>query len=158
MPKTWGERLFNAGTYRRVAFAPWLYAFIWGATLRIGVTDRYPPIPFIAGPLVERVWTILALVCPLLALAAWWLIDHSKWSRATLAGIWVRLTADIGLAAVLVTYHVSVVLNPRSPPSEARIFSRYLLGAIVMFSIMLVARDIWVIRRTEKVARGMRRG
>ena len=153
-----GERLFNAGTYRRVAFAPWLYAFVWGATIRNWWDDSYPPIPFIAGPAVEWVWTAMALLCPVLALAAWWLIDHSRWSRATLAGIWLRLTADIGLAAVLLTYHISVVTNATRPNTESRIFARYLLGACVIFAFLMVARDIWVIHRTENMARKIRDG
>lgn len=156
-----GERLFNAGTYRRVAFAPWLYLFVWGATFRLWWSDEYPPIPFVAGPAVEVAWTVLALVCPPLALASWWLIDHSKWSRATLAGIWLRLAADIGLTSVLLTYHISTAIrthNTPTPFTESRIFARYLLGACVMFAFMLVARDVWVIRRTESMARKMRNG
>lgn len=156
MSESWGERLFNAGTYRRVAFAPWLYAFIGGAALRLWISDQYPPIPFIGAPHVTILWTVLAVICPGMALAAWWLIDHSRWVKATLAGIWLRLAADIGLFCVLLTYHISVVTNIHSPPTESRIFSRYIIGACVMFTLMLVARDVWVIRRTESVAKKIR--
>ena len=153
----WGERLFSSGTYRRVAFTPWLYLFLWGAAIRLGFSDQYPPVPFVGPSWSDHVWTTLAVVCPMLALAAWWLIDHSRWNKATLAGIWVRFIADIGMMTVILTYHMSVVLNNK-PLTESRIFSRYIVGSCLMFMILVLARDVWVIRRTERVARKIRDG
>lgn len=158
MPKTWGERLFETGTYRRVAFTPVLYACVLGAALRLWSSDDYPPIPFVGPRWTNDAWTLLALICPLLALAAWWLIDHSTQVWATIVGIWLRLAADIGMFSVLLTYHMSVVTNIRSTGSEARIFSRYIVAATIFFTLYVVTRDVWVIHRTERLAQKMRVG
>lgn len=149
---TWGERLFDSGTYQRVAFAPWLYSFMWGAALRLTISETYPPIPWIGSAYTGTVWTVSVLLLPLLAVTAWWLIDHSRWTRATLFGIWIRLAADTGMFAVLLTYHLSVVTNVLTPPTESRVFSRYIVGACLAFTVMLIARDVWVIHRTERLA------
>ena len=154
--RTWGERLFETGTYRRIAFTPWLYGFTWSAAVRLLLNDDYPPVPFIGGSYMPVVWFSLVLICPPLGLGAWWLIDHSKWSRATLAGLWLRLAADLGMATALFTYHLSVVSHIVAANTESRIFSRYIIASCMCFMLVVIARDVWVIRRTEAVAKTLR--
>lgn len=72
--------------------------------------------------------------------------------------MWFRLASDIGIFTVLLSFHLTVVLSI-PPASEARIFSRYIVAASLLFSLGLVIRDVWALMLTERVARHLdRRG
>lgn len=67
-------------------------------------------------------------------------------------GMWLRLAADISMVTTLITYHVTTAFTRISPASEAKIFSRYILGASIIFVGILIIRDLWTVILTERVA------
>lgn len=140
---------------RPLPFEAFLYVCLAGAAIRLQITDLYAPIPWISSPYIDVIWTGLALLCPTVAGVSWWLIHRSDWVRSTLAGIWLRTFADIGLLTVVMVYHLSVVLHPGPQVSEARIPSRYIVGAAILYLIVLVICDAREIRRVNRRASEM---
>lgn len=155
----WGAKAFTDNGWHRVAFQPVLFLFLWGAVIRMVVSDRLPPVPLdsVFNGYVEGMWVALGLACPPLALLAWCLIAHcSRWHRSTLAGMWLRLGADLGMGALLVIFHI-VAVSAELTAGESGIYMRYIMGAILFFTVMLVLRDVWSLMMTEKLAGVMER-
>lgn len=154
-----GRRWFSDDGWHRVPFQPILYFMLWGAVLRMIVVDD-PPIQFekVFHPSTATAWLVLGVVCPPLALLSWWLIMHCRWSRAALAGLWVRLGADLGQFTALITYHIVTVLTLPPVFNESRVYARYAVGACMLFVATLVVRDVWALVATERLASRMRRG
>lgn len=94
------------------------------------------------------------LGCPPLFVLAWWLIARS--GRLTLAGMWLRLAADLGILTALVTWHVATVAGRIPTHTESRIVSRYIVGATLVFVVALVIRDIWDLVKVERLAYDIR--
>lgn len=153
-----GNRWFTQDAWHRVPFQPILYLMLWGAVLRIAVTNRDSPMNFenVISPSASTAWVVLGLGCPPLAGLAWWLIKRCKWHKAALAGLWIRLGADVGQLVALVAYHIVVVFTMPAVGTEARVYARYAVGACIMFVGVLVLRDIWSLVLTERVAGRMR--
>ena len=154
-----GERIFSQDPWHRVPFQPILYLMLWGAVLRMVTTDTDTPIPFSALYFenVEVLWGWLGLTCPPLALLAWWLITKCRWKKAPLAGLWVRLGADVGQFIALLAYHIVVTFTGPHYATEGRVYARYVVGAALMFVALLVIRDLWAIALTERIAGRIRR-
>lgn len=132
---------------------------LWGAALRIALTDTDSPIRFeeIISPTAAGWWLSLSLACPPQALLAWWLIKKSNWKRGPLAGLWIRLGADVGQFLAIVTYHAVVAFTTPLHSTEARVYARYAVGACILFVGVLVLRDVWALALTERVAFRLRR-
>lgn len=156
----WGAQNFTGTGWHRVAFQPLLFLFAWAATARIVMTDE-PPIPFRAvfHTYVGNAWIGLGLLCPPLALLSWWLIRRCRRPGATLAGMWVRLGADVGQFTVLLIYHiVTAVLDLQArAQGESRVYARYVVAACLVFSLLLIVRDVWALVVTERISRAIRR-
>ena len=151
-----GNRWFSHDSWHRVPFQPILYFFLWSATLRIVITDN-PPIRFeFIGTYTYTAWATAGLLCPPLALFAWWLMKRSKWRRGPLAALWIRLGADLGQLVALLTYHIVSVFTVYNLQNESRIYARYCVGAATMLVIALVLRDLWSIVLMERVAAKLR--
>jgi len=146
-----GGKIFTRDAWHRVDFQALLYLFLWAAALRITFL-RVPPIE--PGDLVdtwtEAVWTISSLGCPPLALIAWWLITHATWRRATLAGMWLRLGADVGQFTALLVFHVATARTMMTV-YEVGIYVRYLTAAALLYILLLIGRDVWSLVATERV-------
>lgn len=155
-----GERWFGSGLWHHVAAQPLIFFFLWCAALRITFTEDFPHIRFqqVFAPWVEGVWLATGLLCPVLALVAWWLIVGSSWSRSSLFGLWVRFGADLGQFTALLTFHVAVVMTSPTMPgvTEARIYLRYALAGVMAYVAALVVRDVWAIMSTNSLARRIR--
>ena len=144
---------YQADDWRPVFFQPVLALFMWGAALRLLVEQSAPP-PFekVVGVWFYNVWLALGLICPLLILAAWFLIRRGE--RGIVMGMGLRLAGDIGLFTMLMSYHMTVVTI--IPISETRLFSRYIVAAVMVFTLELIVRDILAMALVEQTWR--RRG
>lgn len=139
-----GARVFSPGTWHRVAFQPLLYLILWGAALRIVITDNVP-IPFAEelSRVAEHAWAVLSLICPPLALLAWWLMMRSTAAGAALAGLRIRLAADFGQFVAILVYHLATVFHAGAIGlSETNLYARYIVVASMLFVAGLVVRDI----------------
>lgn len=150
------DSYFGQDGWSLIAFQPILYLFILGAALRLWINQAEPPNfdkSIVQG--FYPVWLALGVTGPLLTLLSWFLIQKCR-GRATFIGLWVRLSGDIQVFTVLLTYHITVVTTFQI--DEARIFSRYVVGASIMFTIALIIRDLWVLFITERLAMRIHRG
>ena len=153
-----GERHFNTDPSHWWPGLPVVYLFAFGGGVRILATSSGPPIQFEVWPghWAEPAWGAMIVLCPLMAVAAWWLIERSRRPWSSLAGLWLRLGADTGLFAALMTFHIATVLTYVSGNSESRIMSRYMVGAVLVFVFAAVVRDMWVLAITERLAKRLR--
>lgn len=154
----WGARTFTADPWHRVAYQPVLYFFLWGAAVRVWLDNDEPAIPFnVLASGVDHIWLFLSLFCPPLALLSWFLVSgRIRWRRAALAGLWTRLSADVGQFAALLAYHVVTLREAVMREAEVQVYFRYITGAGVVFVLLLVVRDVWAIVTMERLAVGLR--
>lgn len=147
-----GTRYFTQRPWPVISFSPILYLFVFGSIVRLWVTLGEPP-PFekAIGPGSYGIWLAMGAVSPIMALIALVLVERKQgiWRYQ---GMWLRLGADIGMFSVLLAYHISVSLYV--PLTEVRIFTRYIIGAVLVFTLGLIVRDIWTLVVTERIARG----
>jgi hypothetical protein len=131
-----------------MAYQPVLYFFVFSASIRLWHDDSEPPnFKEIILSNFYGIWLFLGVASPLLLLLSWFFIKKlsGTWS---FIGMWVRLAADIGMFTNILAYHI-VTADSRT---EAMIFSRYVMGATLVFVLMMIVRDIWTIVVTEKIA------
>lgn len=160
----WWRRAVDQGDlyydkdWRTVVFQPLLYFFVFGASVRLAFVTTFEPIHVHAvlpnAPFGYALWLALGIVGPILALHSWLFIRHG--GRLRIMGMWLRFSADVSVFTCLLTYHLAAVLT--YAPTESRIFSRYVIGAVMIFVVELIVRDVWALRLVEQRARRMRRG
>lgn len=144
---------YQANDWRPVFFQPVLAFFIFGAGLRLAISpDPPPPFEATVGLWFYDVWLAMSMVCPLMILAAWRLLKRG--GRARVMGLGMRLAADIGIFTVLLAYHMTVVRL--IPISETRLFSRYVIAAVMVFTLELIVRDLLAMAAVERVWRRTR--
>lgn len=159
----WWRRLIRRGSkavdrrpWPLIPYTPILMLFLWGSALRLSGSPHPPADLQDAIPNHAYIgWLISGATGPPLAVLAWWLITQRDGIQRY-RGLWVRLGADILCFTYVAAFHLAVVLN--MPSSEARIFSRYCVGSILVFLLCAVGRDIWALAITERVARRLHRG
>lgn len=143
-----------------VPYAPWFFvaALVGRFVILAGDGD---PIPFdhILGVWGYPVWLALGIICPLMLVAAWWMI-FQKQGRWTYAGFWVRFGADLGMVCALAAF----ILGYREAETElmthlddAHLMALTLLGSIWVFLCLSVVRDVWVLVKVERAASHVRR-
>ena len=155
----WGDRMFTHDSWHRVAYQPVLYFFLWGAAVRIWLDNDEPPIPFEnLSAWTGNVWLVLSLVCPPMAAFSWWLILKSKIRRAALIGLWMRFSADVGQTVAILVYHLVTINVAVMREAEVQVYFRYLTGATLIFSALLVVRDVWALAATERLAGRLHNG
>ena len=151
---TWDE--FFSSPWRVIPFQPILYFFLWGAAVRLWANQSAPPnFDEVIAHGFYGVWLSMGIVGPVLALVSWYLI-RKRTGRWRFLGMWARLAADITVSVVILAFHV-VNVSTRSP-TESRIFSRYLLGASLLFVLILIVRDLAALVLTERLAGRIHRG
>ena len=139
----------TSAAWPAVRFQPTLYFFIWGASIRLAINKSEPPNFDVIAHNFYVVWLTLGIVGPTLALLAWWLIQKRAGCWRFM-GMWLRLSADISVTTVMLSYHIQNVIN--HSPSESKIFGRYVSAAAMLFVIFLVIRDMWTLVLTERLA------
>lgn len=146
-----GERAF----LRRpalVAYEPIMYLFLWGAAFRVVFTDDLGAIPFkeVLTPWAEMAWNITSLISPMLAFLAYWLMFKSIAPGSSLAGLWVRLTADTGQFIALITFHFATASYDKT--NESFLYGRYICAGTLFFIFCTILRDVWSLALTHKLA------
>lgn len=134
-----------------MAFQPVLYFFIFGASIRLLIQDGQPPyFHMFIGYSFYGVWLGLCLGGPMLALVAFVFIRKFK-RKFAYVGLWLRLSADIAVFTSVLTYHIASLYS--APYTESVIFGRYIIGATLVFLLLLLVRDCWILTLTEKLAK-----
>ena len=149
------DSYFGQDGWSLIAFQPILYLFILGAALRLWI-NQDEPINF-NDVVIEGfypVWLALGIGGPVLALISWYMIQKCS-GRISFIGLWLRLSADIQVFTVVLTYHIQ---SASRFATESRIFSRYIVGATLIFLVCLMIRDAWVLFITERLASRIHRG
>lgn len=150
------DTYFGQDGWSLIAFQPILYFFVCGAAIRLWANTSDVPLNFddvvVCG--FYPVWIAMGALGPIQALLSWYLIQKCR-GTATFIGMWVRLGADIQVFTVILTYHIQATMRAGT---ESMIFSRYMVGACMLFVIGLVIRDIWVLVITERLAKRIHRG
>lgn len=150
----WADEYYDRD-WRAVWFQPILCLFIFGVSARLALLDLDPP-PFKQVLQVDlyETWLTLGMLCPVLVAVSWALIRQG--GRAGVMGRSLRFGADVGLFTVLLAYHiVSVKMGTRT---EALIFTRYVLAAVMIFVLEVILRDLWAIRLAERRFRVLKHG
>ena len=137
-----------------VLFQPILLFFMWGATVRLAVSDSPPPRFEKVSNFIwfYDMWLAMGIFYPMLALASWWMIEKCS-GKVRFLGMWARLTSNIGLVTVMISFHLADVLRDKPDISESHIFSRYIMASALCFLCLLVVRDIWTLVLAEKLAK-----
>lgn len=149
------DSFFN-DSWRLIPFQPILYLFILGASIRLWVNQGEPPsFETIIARGTYGIWLFLGVTGPLVSLLSWWMIRHS--GRIRFLGFWARLSSDVMVFTAVLSYHIVTAITNR-PLTESRIFARYLIGAILIFTLALIIRDLAAIVLVERVARRIHRG
>ena len=138
-----------------VPWQPLLFLATWVSALILLTMGDFGNIPFETSDTpassggVEWIWLGLSLVCPPLALFSLWLTKHrtGKWRYR---GFWLRLAADVGQCAALLTYTIARFMG-----GDWRVYPTGILIASILFTAILTFRDIRTLIRAEKIARGI---
>lgn len=142
--------------WRVVWFQPILCLFMFGVSVRLAITVNLTE-PFFESVLgfdFYHAWLALGVLCPVLAGASWLMIRRG--GRIGVFGRGMRLGSDVGILTVLLSFHAVSALTARDMMSESRIFTRYMLAAVMIFVLELILRDVWAIRLLNVRARKMR--
>ena len=152
--REWVAR-YQTQDWHPVTFGPVLALFIFGAALRLAISPAAPP-PFeaIAGEHFYDVWLTMGLLCPVGFYASWQLINRG--GRKRVFGLGLRLASDLGMLTVLLSCQVTV--TQLIPVSETRLFSRYMIAAVMVFTLELILRDVIAISVVERQFRRHRHG
>lgn len=146
-------------TWHLVPFSPLLYLFVLGASSRV-LTSTYPPIPFEnigSSQLIYYLWCVLGIVGPILALVGYYFITHSK-GKYTYLGLWFMFGADVAILFWLLSFHIAVVLDDSRPMTDQRVVGRYMIASIMLFIVLLIARDLKALVRVERISKKVRNG
>lgn len=153
------DRYVSSRLWPLIPFQPILYFFILGAVVRLWMNQSAPPAfddVFAQG--FYGAWLAMGIVGPLLALLSWWLV-RTRAGRWRFLGMWTRFSSDIMVFTVLLSFHVVTIKSVLGvPPSESKIFARYMVGATLIFTLTLIVRDVWVLVVTERLAGRIHRG
>ena len=165
-PVVWGwvlrtNRYLLSDAWPAIRFQPILYFVLWGAAIRLALSPALPPnfSEITTSQIFYDVWLIQGISYPLLALAAWFLIEKCS-GLTRFAGMWLRLSADMGMLFVVGAFHVADMWDRAGHGDyyrgEAHIYTRYGWAAIMLFLVAVVIRDVWTITITETLARRIR--
>lgn len=131
-----------------MAFQPVLSFFIFGVTIRLWFNQTEPPnFKDHVSENLYGIWLLFGAFSPILLLCAWLLIKKTS-GRCIFVGMWLRLAADIGIFTNVIAYHL-VSFDGRT---ESILYSRYIIGSVLFFCVMMIIRDILTIIATEKLA------
>ena len=134
--------------WRKIAFQPMLYFFLWLGALTLlifgGFFTDQPT--FIYHSSLFWTWGGLSLFCPPLALVSLHLVTSPS-GRKKYFGLWVRLAADVGQFVALVVY-----LAQRFRVDDIHIYGQFSVVSCAVFVGHLVGRDVSRIISVEQLA------
>jgi hypothetical protein len=128
---------------------------MWGATLRLMLSNQFPPIKFEAiASWVDVLWALIGVIAPPLVLFSWWIIKKGTGKIRYLA-FWFRFGGDVAMFSYVLAYHLAENYIPTL--DEGDIFGRYLVAACLIFLLFLVFRDLLSILMIERTVSKLRR-
>ncbi len=148
-PVKWMQKVFmpaDAMDWRRVAFQPMLYLFLWIGAVCYLIFDDIFAIDRDPSTGLTPVWLFLSLVCPPLALVSVRMVSRGGgvWKYR---GFWVCLAADIGQFTALLTYTIQKFTS-----GDFHVYPVTILVATTVFVFHLVMRDMRRLHDVEKLA------
>lgn len=150
------RRYFGSRPWPVIPFQPVCYLVMWGAALRLWIepgTIEFDVVPGLPHNSFYDMWVGMGVVFPVLALLSWRMVT-SHTGRARYLGMWLRLSADIGMFTVLTAYHAAMAFLSAAPQfAEGRLYSRYLTAAVMVQILAWIARDIYTLILVEGHAR-----
>lgn len=144
----------------KISFQGIFYFFVWGGAVRVALYPG-PSIPLkLLAPWAEKIWIITCLITPIIFFISWYLITKSKCNRSNYIGHGFRLGANIGMFLSILAFHVANRLEHDEirTHSDTGIFIRYMIGAILIYLLILVIKDFAYIVKTERLAIRLRHG
>ena len=114
-----------------------VYAFTFGGGVQCIIMNPPGAVSRVMGDHFDTVWTLLLIVCPVLAcLGAWW-------RRRNIAGLWVQLAGDAGFTLALWAYVAALV---QATYAQSATFAAWLSASIAISGLGVTIRDIRLIR------------
>ena len=145
----WADRFTD--TWGSLPAVPVLYTFMLCGTLNIILTPNNPTSEGVHTPgWVSDLWRFSSLLAPMLVALAWYLVEHRS-GRQRLIGLYLRFAGDAGQAVALGVFLV-IRLSFTPVSDDAHIFLMWIVGGVFAFVLMLVARDLWILRRVQEIA------
>jgi hypothetical protein len=142
-----------------LSFAPFFFsaAFLGRFVVLAGPGEGIP-FETVMGSWGYPAWFALGIACPPLLLVSWRLVRRG--GHYLYPGLWIRLGADIGMAAGLAAFIAAYWLEhvkPRGILDDSHLLSIVLLGSIWCFLVTSVVFDVWRIVALSNVAARIRR-
>ena len=151
-----GNAYFSS-SWAPIRFQPILYFFMFGAGIRLLHKGTEPhTFEEVLRSDLYGAWLGMVILAPVVALLSWVMIEKLS-GRWRFIGMWLRLTSSIGSLTVLTVYHAVIAFH-QGDTGETQIFSRYMIGSILIFVCSLLIRDIWTLVITERLAGRIHRG
>lgn len=141
-----------------IRFQPILYFVLWAAAIRLAVSPAAPPnfSEITTAPIFYDLWLAQGILYPTMALTAWFFIEKCS-GLTRFVGMWLRLSADMGMLFVVGAFHVADMWDRAGHGdyfrAEAHIYTRYGWASVMLFLVALAIRDVWTIILTESLAR-----
>lgn len=158
------RKIFGAfgPNWQTMRFQPILYFMMWGATLRMLFENEYEQIHFEVlsnSPAFYSMFITIGIFGPILALAAYFMITRLA-GKLSYLGMWFMLAADISQFTNLLAVHLASVFYTQAccHYTEAKLYSRYVVAAALVFILILVFMDLVMITKTGIFARKIRKG
>lgn len=131
---------------------PVLYFFMLTGSIQIIATQSHQALPAVHpdATWVSVGWRIITLISPLLAALGWWLVNR-RTGQTRLFGLWMRFAADFGQAIGLVFFLIIRLANT-PVDDDAHVYLMHLSMGVLCFVVMLVVRDVWILRRVQEIA------
>jgi len=153
----WAERFTD--TWGALPAEPILYFFMFSGLLQITAFPRPSAssanTPANTPDWVSELWRVAGFAAPLLCLIAWYLINKRTGSQR-LAGLWVRFAGDFAQATALTTF--LIIRFADSPINDdAHVYLMNIDVGVLVFVVMLVLRDVWILVKVEEIAAHLER-
>lgn len=150
----WLNKYFIGKEWPLIPFQPILYLFIWAAAIRLWVNPNSPPAfdIFVEQEHTNQfygVWLAMGIIGPMLSLYSWFTISKMS-GRMRFIGLWTRFASDVMVFTTVAAYHIAAALTDGF--TETRIYARYIQGAVLLFTFILIVRDVWTLILTERIA------
>ena len=126
---------------------PWLHCAVWLSVFAVVGVHRFAGVHL---DQLDWVWVALGLISPPVGFASVWILANThSCGRSRYVAMWMRLSADFGLALTILVYQIARLdEGNHAHPLMANI----VLGFSAWYMLTLVRRDFRLVRTVEKLA------